>query len=136
MPKNIRPPPLQSKDYFQSQPQHQVDTPLPPQKKERNNPSPLFLFPLLIILMTRPLIERHRGRVVRAQKVAASREFEARSASLCGDWKTLSVNPAVNGYLFRISVKGRPLAQQLSCLTDSERPWVRVPVGPRFFPPL
>ena len=34
------------------------------------------------------------------------------------------------------NVKGRPLAQQLSCLTDSERPWVRVPVGPRFFPPL
>ena len=24
------------------------------------------------------------------------------SASPCGDWKTLSVNPAVNGYLFRI----------------------------------
>ena len=34
------------------------------------------------------------------------------------------------------NVKGRPLAQQLSCLTDSERPWVRVPVGPRFFPSL
>ena len=33
-------------------------------------------------------------------------------------------------------VKGRPLAQRLSCLTDSERPWVRVPVGPRLFPPL
>ena len=24
------------------------------------------------------------------------------SASPCGDWNTLSVNPAVNGYLFRI----------------------------------
>ena len=24
------------------------------------------------------------------------------SASSCGDWKTLSVNPAVNGYLFRL----------------------------------
>ena len=24
------------------------------------------------------------------------------SASPCGDWKTLSVNPTVNGYLFRI----------------------------------
>ena len=24
------------------------------------------------------------------------------SAAPCGDWKTLSVNPAVNGYLFRI----------------------------------
>ena len=24
------------------------------------------------------------------------------SASPCGDWKSLSVNPAVNGYLFRI----------------------------------
>ena len=23
-------------------------------------------------------------------------------ASPCGDWKTLSVNPAVNGYLFQI----------------------------------
>ena len=34
------------------------------------------------------------------------------------------------------NVKGRPLAQQLSCLPDSERPWARVPVGPRFFPPL
>ena len=34
------------------------------------------------------------------------------------------------------NVKGRPLAQQLSCLTDSERPWVRVPDGPRFFPSL
>ena len=34
------------------------------------------------------------------------------------------------------SVKARPLAQRLSCLTDSERPWVRVPAGPRFFPPL
>ena len=34
------------------------------------------------------------------------------------------------------NVKGRPMAQQLSCLTDSERLWVRVPVGPRFFPPL
>ena len=33
------------------------------------------------------------------------------------------------------NVKGRPLAQQLSCLTDSERPWVRVPVGPRSPPP-
>ena len=31
------------------------------------------------------------------------------------------------------NIKGRPLAQKLSCLTDSERPWVRVPVGPRFF---
>ena len=31
------------------------------------------------------------------QKVAVKREFEA-----CGDWKTLSVNPALNGYLFRI----------------------------------
>ena len=26
------------------------------------------------------------------------------------------------------------MAPLLSCLTDSERPWVRVPVGPRFFP--
>ena len=26
-------------------------------------------------------------------------------------------------------------AQQLSCLVDCERPWVRVPVGPRFFLP-
>ena len=34
------------------------------------------------------------------------------------------------------NIKGRLLAQKLSCLTDSERPWVRVPVGPRFFPPL
>ena len=34
------------------------------------------------------------------------------------------------------NIKGRPLAQELSCLTDSERPWVRVPVGPRFFLPL
>ena len=31
------------------------------------------------------------------------------------------------------SVKGRPSAQQLSYLTDSKRPWVRVPIGPRFF---
>ena len=31
------------------------------------------------------------------------------------------------------NVKERPLAQRLSCLTKSERPWVRVPVGPRFF---
>ena len=28
------------------------------------------------------------------------------------------------------------VARELSRLTDSERPWVRVPVGPRFFPPL
>ena len=28
------------------------------------------------------------------------------------------------------NIKGRPLAQQLSCLTDSERPWVQIPVGP------
>ena len=34
------------------------------------------------------------------------------------------------------NVKGWPLAQRLSCLTDSGRPWVLVPVGPRFFPPL
>ena len=34
------------------------------------------------------------------------------------------------------NIKGRPLAQKLSCLTDSERPLVRVPVGPRFFPSL
>ena len=30
------------------------------------------------------------------QKVAVKRKFEA------SDWKTLSVNPAVNGYLLRI----------------------------------
>ena len=35
------------------------------------------------------------------QKVAISHEFRG-SALPCGDWKTLSVNPAVNGYLFRI----------------------------------
>ena len=39
------------------------------------------------------------------QKVAVSHEFEARLhhvATACGDWKTLSVNPAENGYLFLI----------------------------------
>ena len=28
--------------------------------------------------------------------------MHSRLASLCDDWKTLSVSPAVNGYLFRI----------------------------------
>ena len=32
--------------------------------------------------------------------------------------------------------KGRPLAQQLKCLTYSESPWVRIPVGPVFFLPF
>ena len=35
---------------------------------------------------------------IMAHKVAVSREFEARYL----DWKTLSVHPAENGYLFRI----------------------------------
>ena len=39
-------------------------------------------------------IERRCSAIV--QKVAVSRK------SPCGDWKTLSVNPAVNGYLFGI----------------------------------
>ena len=34
------------------------------------------------------------------QKVTVKREFEA--CLLHGDWKTLSVNPAVNEYLFQI----------------------------------
>ena len=37
------------------------------------------------------------------------------------------------------NVKGRPcgsVAQWQSTRTVSERPWVQVPVGPRFFPPL
>ena len=32
-------------------------------------------------------------------------------------------------------IKARALAQKLSCLTVNKRPWVRVPVGPRFFLP-
>ena len=34
---------------------------------------------------------------------------------------------SINGH-----VKSQPMAQKLGCLTDSERPWVRVPVGPHF----
>ena len=48
----------------------------------------------------------------------------------------LSVNGLKTSQNSHINVKGRPLAQQLSCLTDSERPSVQVPIGPRFFPPL
>ena len=59
----------------------------------------------------------------------------ARVSSHVDDFNTR--NKVLTAILLRQGyVKGRPLAQQLSCLTDSERPWVRVPVGPRFFPSL
>ena len=58
------------------------------------------------------LLERRRGRVrgavvewleqlgygAESRRIARVRG----SAAPCGDWKTLSVNPAENGYLFRI----------------------------------
>ena len=34
--------------------------------------------------------------------VSRHKECVRGSASPCSDWETLSVNPAVNGYLFRI----------------------------------
>ena len=40
-------------------------------------------------------IERHRGRVVRAARLWYRK-------MPCDNWKTLSVNPAANGNLFRI----------------------------------
>ena len=45
--------------------------------------------------------ERRRGRVVRAAGLWC-RKSPYRVSSRLGDWKTLSVNPAENGYLFRI----------------------------------
>ena len=45
--------------------------------------------------------ERRRGRVVRAARLWC-RKSPYRVSSRLGDWKTLSVNPAENGYLFRI----------------------------------
>ena len=47
------------------------------------------------------LNERHHGRVVRAFGCGAeSRRFESRSGQK--DWKTLTVHPVVNGYLFNL----------------------------------
>ena len=36
------------------------------------------------------------------ERLGYSTERVRGSAAPCGDWKSLSVNPAVNGYLFRI----------------------------------
>ena len=56
-----------------------------------------------------------------ALKVALSRELEARP---CSDWKTLSVNPAVNGTFFELgkdkAAKGEGWAPPfISCTQDT-----------------
>ena len=47
-----------------------------------------------------------------------------------------SVVPSRFGEESGENIKGRPMAEKLSCLTVSKRPWVRVPDGPRFFHPM
>ena len=46
--------------------------------------------------------EWRHGRVVRAARYSAESCLEREFKAACDDWKTLSVNPAVNGHLFQI----------------------------------